>query len=66
MPRIFGFVVGLAWLVLAFLAFRRSAAGWAMDAADLGFWWAVIAAFLTVAAGVAIVGTVLHTRRRPG
>lgn len=62
MSRIFGFAIGLVWLVFAFLAFRRSAQGWAMDASDLGFWWAVIGAFLAIAAGAAVVGTILHTR----
>ncbi|MBW3533628.1 MAG: hypothetical protein KY453_00200 [Gemmatimonadetes bacterium] len=63
MSKIFGFVIGLVWLIFAFLAFRRSAAGWSVEASGLGFWWGVIAVFLTIAAGAAIVGTVLHTRR---
>ena len=64
MKRIFGFVVGVIWLVFAFVAFRNSAAGWSGQHSDLGFWWAVIAVFLTIAAGAAIVGTLLHTRER--
>ena len=64
MFRIFGFVVGIAWLGLAFGAFKNSAAGWGADATDLGFWWAVIGGFLTIAATAAIVGTWLHTRPR--
>lgn len=62
MSRIFGFVIGLLWLVLAFLALRNSLAGWSAGASDLGFWWAVIAVFLTIAAGAAVVGTLIHTR----
>lgn len=64
MKKIFGFVVGVVWLVFAGVAYRNSAAGWSGSHSDLGFWWAVIAVFLTIAAGAAIVGTVLHTRAR--
>ncbi len=64
MFRIFGFVVGIAWLGLAFGAFKNSAAGWGANASDLGFWWGVIGFFLTIAATGAMVGTWLHTRPR--
>ncbi len=64
MSRIFGFVVGIVWLVFAVVAFRNSAAGWSADATDLGFWWSVIGVLLTLAAGGALVGTWLHTRPR--
>jgi hypothetical protein len=66
MTRIFGFLVGIVWLVLAGVAYRYSAAGWSADASDLGFWWAVVAAFLTIAAGAAFIGTWLHTRPQHG
>jgi hypothetical protein len=66
MGRIFGFLVGIVWLVFASVAFRNSSAGWGADATDLGFWWAVIGVFLTLAAGGALVGTWLHTRPQHG
>jgi hypothetical protein len=62
MGRIFGFVVGAVWLVFAGVAFRNSAAGWSADASDLGFWWGVVAVFLTIASVAAFFGTWLHTR----
>ena len=64
MSRIFGFAVGVLWLVFAGVAFKNSAAGWSAQASDLGFWWGVIGTFLTIAAGAALVGTWLHTRPR--
>ena len=64
MKRIFGFAVGLIWLVFVVIAFRNSAAGWAGGHSDLGFWWGVIACLLTVASGAAMVGTWIHTRQR--
>ena len=64
MSRIFGFTVGVIWLVLAAVAFRYSEAGWSADASDLGFWWGVIGVFLTLAAGAAVLGTWIHTRQR--
>ena len=64
MRRIFGFAVGVVWLVFASVAYKNSAAGWSGSHTDLGFWWGVIAVLLTLAAGAAVVGTVLHTRER--
>ena len=64
MSRIFGFVVGLVWLAFAAYAFARSSEGWTAGNSDLGFWWAVIGSFLTIAAGAAVVGTWIHTQRR--
>ena len=63
MRKIFGFVIGILWLGLAVGAFRNSMTGWTMGS-DLGFWWTVIAVFLTIAATAAIVGTWLHTKPR--
>jgi len=63
MSRIFGFLVGALWVVMALGAFRRSMAGWAADQTDIGFWWAVIGSFLAIAATGAFVGTWLHTGR---
>jgi len=65
MARIFGFVVGAIWLGFAFMAFRSSSAGWAAGHPDFGFWWAVITAFFTIAATVAIVGTARHRTTGP-
>jgi hypothetical protein len=64
MTRIFGFLIGIVWLVFAAVSFRNSAAGWSADATDLGFWWAVIGAFLTLASGAAFIGTWIHTSAR--
>jgi hypothetical protein len=62
MSRILGFAVGLVWLVFVFITFRYSSAGFAAGAGDIGFWWAVIAVLLALAAGGAFVGTWIHTR----
>ena len=62
MSRIFGYVVGVVWLGLAFGALRNSLGGWEGGNSDIGFWWGVIAAFLAIAAVGAMVGTFLHTR----
>ena len=62
MARIFGFLIGIVWLAFAGIAFKNSSAGWSANASDLGFWWAVIGTFLTLASGAAFVGTWLHTR----
>jgi hypothetical protein len=64
MSRIFGFVVGLVWLVFAVGAFRNSMAGWGAQASDLGFWWGVIGVLLTIAAVAALFGTWIHTRQQ--
>jgi hypothetical protein len=62
--KLFGYLVGIVWLGLAFGAFRTSSSGWAAGHSDIGFWWAVIGAFLAVAALGAIVGTTIHARAR--
>ena len=64
MSRIFGFAVGLVWLVFAVGAFKNSAAGWSAQASDLGFWWGVIGVLLALAAGAALLGTWIHTRQQ--
>lgn len=61
MARIFGFLVGILWIGFTVGAARRSLAGWDAGQTDIGFWWAVIAAFLGLAAATALVGTVIHT-----
>lgn len=65
MTRIFGFVVGVVWLVFAFVALRRSLDGWSVDHVDLGVWWGVITALLTIAASAALVGTARYRRTGP-
>jgi len=65
MSRIFGFVVGVLWLVLALWAFRNSAVGWTAGHSDLGFWWGVICVLLTIAAGTALVGTLRYRYQGP-
>jgi hypothetical protein len=62
MKRIIGTIIGLGYVVLAFVAFRTSAGGWANGHTDIGFWWIVIGSFLSIAALGAIAGTMLHTR----
>lgn len=57
-----GWIVGLAYVFIAFLAYRNSASGWSAGHADLGFWWAVIGSFLAIAALAALVGSWLHSR----
>jgi hypothetical protein len=63
MSRILGFGVGLVWLAFVFVAFRNSMEGWNAGNNDIGFWWAVICAFLAIASVSAIVGTAIHTRQ---
>lgn len=63
MSRILGLAVGVVWLGFTLVAFSRSAQGWGVGHSDIGFWWAVIGTFLAVAAGAALVGTWIHTRR---
>ena len=62
MKRIIGMGVGVAYFGMVAYAFGVSRAGWAASQPDVGFWWAVIAAFLTIAAVGAIVGTWIHTQ----
>jgi VIT1/CCC1 family predicted Fe2+/Mn2+ transporter len=64
MTRILGLAVGALWFVFSFLAFQHAAAGRAMDAPDVAFWWSVIATLLAIAATGAVVGTIVHTRGR--
>ena len=65
MTKIFGFAVGAIWLVFASWAFLTSRAGWAEGHSDIGFWWTVIATFYTIAATVALVGTIRHRASGP-
>lgn len=62
MNRIFGYFIGVVWLVLAYGAFQRGAAGRALDQADVSLWWTIIAGLLTIAALGALIGTTIHSR----
>lgn len=64
MKRIIGMGVGVLYLVIAVGAYRKASAGWDAGFPDLGVWWTVVAALLTVAALGALVGTWIHTQRR--
>ena len=66
MKRILGMGVAVIYLGIAFGAFQRASAGWDAGHSDLGFWWTVIAAFLTIAALSALIGTWIHTQERKG
>ena len=60
--KLLGYLVGIVWLGLAFGAFRTSSAGWSEGHSDIGFWWGVIGALLTIAALGALIGTMIHAR----
>ena len=62
MSRILGMSAGVGILVLAGFAWGASVAGWSAGHSDIGFWWAVIATFLTIAGVSAVIGTWLHTQ----
>jgi hypothetical protein len=62
MKRIFGMAVGVGYLGIAFGAYRNASSGWDAGHADLGVWWTVIGAILTIAALGALIGTWIHTR----
>ena len=63
MKKALGFFAGLVLLALAAGAARTASLGWGGGHTDIGFWWTVIASFLTIAGLGALVGTVIHTRR---
>ena len=65
MARMFGFGVGALWLIFTLVALQNSLSGWSQGQTDIGFWWAVIAAFLMIAATVALVGTARHRHTGP-
>lgn len=62
MNRIFGYLVGIVWLGMAFGAYQTGAQGRALGQDDVGFWWSVIGTILAIAAMGALVGTTIHTR----
>jgi len=60
--------LGILYLGIAFGAYREASAGWEAGFSDLGVWWTVVAALLTIAALGALIGTWIHTQgsgRRP-
>ena len=62
MKRILGMLVGVGYFGMVAYAFNVSRTGTVAGHSDVGFWWMVIAVFLTIAAVGAIVGTWLHTQ----
>ena len=62
MKRIMGMGVGVGYLGIAFGAFSKANEGWESGYNDLGFWWTVVAALLTIVALGALIGTWIHTR----
>ena len=62
MSRVLGMIAGAGILVLAVFAWFDSAAGWSDGHSDIGFWWTVIASFLTIAGVSTLIGTWLHTQ----
>ena len=64
MKRIIGMGVGVVYLGIAAGAYTRAAAGWNAGHADLGFWWTVVTALLSIAGLGALIGTWIHTRPR--
>jgi hypothetical protein len=65
MSRIFGFAVGVIWLLFTLMAVRAASISWSADQPDAGFWYAVIAAFLAIAMMVAVIGTLRHKYEGP-
>lgn len=63
MKRIIGFGIGFLYLGIAFGALQRANNGWDTGYSDVGFWWTVIAALLTIAALGALGGTWIHTQK---
>jgi len=55
-------IAGAGILVLAVVAWFDSVAGWSDGHSDIGFWWTVIASFLTIAGVSTLIGTWLHTQ----
>jgi hypothetical protein len=64
MNRIFGYLVGIVWLGMAWGAFQRGQNGGAMGYTDMVVWWTIIAGFLMIAGLGALIGTTIHTANR--
>jgi len=62
MKRILGMGVGVIYIVLAYAAFNRASSGWEAGHGDIGFWFTVVGAFLSIASLAAFIGTWIHTR----
>lgn len=65
MTRIAGLLAGAIWLGFTAMALGAAARGRAADQPDVAFWWAVTAAFLGIAAAVAIIGTLRYRYAGP-
>jgi hypothetical protein len=63
MKRILGMGVGVLYLIIAYGAYSRASSAGDAGQADMGFWWIVVAALLTIAALGALIGTWIHTQR---
>jgi hypothetical protein len=62
MKRILGMGVGVVYIVLAYAAFSRAGSGWEAGHSDIGFWFTVVGALLTIASLAAFIGTWIHTK----
>ncbi len=62
MSRVLGMMAGVGILIMAGFAGFDAAAGWSAGHSDIGFWWSVVAAFLTIAGVGTVIGTWLHTQ----
>lgn len=65
MARIFGFAVGVVWILFSIFAFRAGSAAGALDQPDGQFWWSFAAAIFLLAAVIAIVGTLRYRHEGP-
>jgi len=60
MKRSIGLFIGVIYILFAFGAYKTAMAGWSAGQSDLGFWWTVIGALLTIAGLGALLGTWIH------
>ena len=65
MTRIFGYLIGVIWIVFTAMALGARSAGAQAGQPDVTFWWTVIAVVYAIAATVAIVGTLRHQPTGP-
>lgn len=66
MKRVVGIVIGIGYLGVATGTVLYSTGSWRAGHSDIGFWFTVIAGFLTIAGLAAIVGTWIHTGESEG
>jgi hypothetical protein len=65
MTRIFGYIIGVIWIIFTAMALGARAAGAQAGQPDVTFWWTVIGLVYALAATVAIVGTIRHRPTGP-